>query len=223
MARYAKEHKEDTRRRILEASSRRFKCDGVDGSGIAALMADAGLTNGAFYAHFSSKDDLIATVVSAELGTQRDAMAALPPGREYLGQLVREYLSVEHRDHPGEGCPSAALIEEICRGGDRVRAAYTDGIVSFVDMIAGRLEPRGAADPAGPRPCGVRRHGRNPADGPDCHRPPAIGRTSRAGDRQRARATRWNRRLTDVPSTTPPWGSNSRPFGTWAMRPDGIG
>jgi len=141
VGRYAKEHKEETRRRILETSSRRFKSDGVDGSGIAALMADAGLTNGAFYAHFSSKDDLIATVVAAELGAQREATAALPPGREYLGQLVREYLSVEHRDHPGEGCPSAALIEEICRGGDQVRAAYTDGIVGFVDLIAERLDP----------------------------------------------------------------------------------
>src|SRR4051794_41695977 len=104
-------------------------------------MSDAGLTNGAFYAHFSSKNDLIATVVAAELGAQREAMAALPPGREYVAQLVRGYLSVEHRDHPGEGCPSAALIEEICRGGERVRAAYTDGILGFVDLIAGRLYP----------------------------------------------------------------------------------
>lgn len=141
MVRYAKEHKEETRTRILETSSRRFKSDGVDGSGIAALMADAGLTNGAFYAHFASKDDLIATVVAAELGAQREAAAALPAGRERLGQLVREYLSVEHRDHAGEGCPSAALIEEICRGGEQVRDAYTDGIVGFVDQIATRLDP----------------------------------------------------------------------------------
>ena len=141
MVRYAKEHKEATRRRILETSSRRLKSDGVDGSGIAALMADAGLTNGAFYAHFSSKDDLVATVVSAELAAQRDATAALPPGRESIEPLVRGYLSVEHRDHPEEGCPSAALIEEICRGGDQVRTAYTDGIVSFADLIAERLDP----------------------------------------------------------------------------------
>jgi len=79
--------------------------------------------------------------VAAELGAQGEATAALPPGREYLGHLVREYLSVEHRDDPGEGCPSAALIEEIRRGGDQVRAAYTDGIVGFVDLIAGRLDP----------------------------------------------------------------------------------
>ena len=54
MARYGKEHKEQTRRRIVETSGRRFKVDGVNASGIATLMADAGLTNGAFYAHFAS-------------------------------------------------------------------------------------------------------------------------------------------------------------------------
>jgi TetR/AcrR family transcriptional regulator, transcriptional repressor for nem operon len=49
--RYSREHKQAMRQRIIEAAGRRFKTDGIDGSGIAALMADAGLTNGAFYAH----------------------------------------------------------------------------------------------------------------------------------------------------------------------------
>ena len=55
VVRYGKQHKQATRRRILEAAGRRFKRDGIDGAGIATLMADAGLTNGAFYAHFDSK------------------------------------------------------------------------------------------------------------------------------------------------------------------------
>ena len=57
MARYSPEHKEATRRRMIETAGRRFKSDGIDGSGIATLVADAGLTNGAFYGHFTSKDD----------------------------------------------------------------------------------------------------------------------------------------------------------------------
>ena len=73
MARYGKEHKEATRRRIIEAAGRRFKRDGIDGSGIATLMADAGLTNGAFYAHFDSKDDLVATTVADQLREQRES------------------------------------------------------------------------------------------------------------------------------------------------------
>ena len=63
MPRYDKEHKKATRRRIIETAGQRFKQDGFDGSGVATLMADAGLTNGAFYAHFDSKEDLFATVV----------------------------------------------------------------------------------------------------------------------------------------------------------------
>ena len=70
MARYAPEHKDATRRRMIETSGRRFKRDGFDGAGIATLVADAGLTNGAFYGHFASKDDLIATVVSDQLAAQ---------------------------------------------------------------------------------------------------------------------------------------------------------
>ena len=62
--RYGKENKESTRRRIIESAGRRFKQDGIDGSGIATLMNDAGLTNGAFYAHFASNDDLVATAVA---------------------------------------------------------------------------------------------------------------------------------------------------------------
>ena len=67
MARYDAEHKGETRRRIVETAGRRLKQDGIDGSGIAALMSDAGLTNGAFYAHFESKDDLVANVVADQL------------------------------------------------------------------------------------------------------------------------------------------------------------
>ena len=109
MARYDAEHKAQTRRRIIETAGRRFKQDGIDGSGVAALMADAGLTNGAFYAHFESKDDLVANVVADQLADQRAVLASLPEGRAALEQFVRDYLSPQHRDHPDAGCPNAAL------------------------------------------------------------------------------------------------------------------
>ena len=71
--RYGKEHKQATRQRIIEAAGRRFKRDGIDGSGISTLMTDAGLTNGAFYTHFTSKDDLVATAVADQLqGAERE-------------------------------------------------------------------------------------------------------------------------------------------------------
>ncbi|MDT0567679.1 TetR/AcrR family transcriptional regulator [Streptomyces sp. DSM 3412] len=141
MVRYAKEHKQVTRQRIIEKAGQRFKQDGIDGSGISTLMSDAGLTNGAFYAHFTSKDDLVAHVVAGEMNTQLAQYGTRRPGREGLKDLVREYLSPEHRDHPGTGCPSAALLDEIGRCGDATKQAYTDGARNIIDELAVRLTP----------------------------------------------------------------------------------
>jgi AcrR family transcriptional regulator len=142
MARYGKEHKQATRQRIIEAAGRRLKRDGIDGSGIATLMADAGLTNGAFYAHFASKEDLVAHAVAEQLREQRERFSAQPPDRAGLEQIVRGYLSVQHRDNPeGGGCPSAALLDEIGRATDATKRAYTDGMLVVIDDIAARLVP----------------------------------------------------------------------------------
>ena len=146
--RYGKEHKQATRQRIIEVAGRRLKRDGIDGSGVATLMADAGLTNGAFYAHFASKDDLVATALADQLREQRASLSAQAPGRAAVEQYVREYLSVQHRDHPGDGCPSAALLDEIGRCDDAVRRAYTDGLLAVMDVIGARLEP---AEPSAAR------------------------------------------------------------------------
>jgi TetR/AcrR family transcriptional repressor of nem operon len=141
VARYGKEHKQETRRRIVEVAGRRFKRDGIDGSGIATLMKDAGLTNGAFYAHFESKEDLVATTVAEQLREQREDFNAQAPGRAGIEQIMRAYLSVEHRDNPSGGCPSAALLEEIGRCPEATKHAYTDGLLGIVDDIAARLAP----------------------------------------------------------------------------------
>jgi AcrR family transcriptional regulator len=141
VVRYGKEHKQATRRRIIEAAGRRLKRDGIDGSGVATLMADAGLTNGAFYAHFASKEDLVATAVAHQLRTQHEGLDALAAGREGIEQLVRAYLSPEHRDNPEDGCPSAALLDEIGRCTDTTKRAYTDGMLAIIDDLAARLAP----------------------------------------------------------------------------------
>jgi TetR/AcrR family transcriptional regulator, transcriptional repressor for nem operon len=141
VARYDKVHKQATRQRIIETAGHRLKQDGIDGSGIATLMADAGLTNGAFYAHFSSKDDLVAHVVADQLDTQAESFRALPPGRAGLEGFLREYLSPQHRDNPADGCPSAALLDEIARCPAGTKHAYTDGAQAILDEIAARLAP----------------------------------------------------------------------------------
>ena len=148
MARYGREHKDATRRRIVETAGRRFKQDGIDGSGIATLMADAGLTNGAFYAHFDSKDDLVAAVVEDQLGRQVSEFSELPAGGAGLEVLVVEYLSPAHRDHCDLGCPSAALLDEIGRCNGATKDGYAAGAMAIVDEICTRLKPD---DPASAR------------------------------------------------------------------------
>ncbi|WP_369220899.1 TetR/AcrR family transcriptional regulator [Streptomyces sp. R39] len=145
MVRYGKEHKQATRQRIIETAGRRFKKDGIDGSGISTLMADAGLTNGAFYGHFETKDDLVAAAVADQLRAQyANVIEQAAPGIAGLEQIVRWYLSPQHRDSPDDGCPSAALLDEIGRCADETKQAYTDGVLAVIDGIAARLAP---ADP----------------------------------------------------------------------------
>src|SRR5690242_13838252 len=102
--RYDKDHKQATRQRILEAAGRRFKQDGIDGTGVAAVMSDAGLTNGAFYGHFVSKEDLVANVLADQLHAQRESFDAQPSDRRGLDAFIRAYLSPQHRDQTADGC-----------------------------------------------------------------------------------------------------------------------
>ena len=146
MTRYSSSHKAETRQRLIDAAGRRFKADGIDGSGIATLVADVDLTNGAFYGHFASKNDLIAHVVAAQLEEQTARLAALPVGPASVATFIREYLSPAHRDNVAGGCPSAALLDEIGRCDDEVRASYTDAIDRHIDAIARLLDSRDAQD-----------------------------------------------------------------------------
>jgi TetR/AcrR family transcriptional repressor of nem operon len=142
--RYGKDHKQATRQRILEAAGRRFKEDGIDGAGVAAVMSDAGLTNGAFYAHFASKEDLVANVLADQLRAQRQGFDSQPSDRAGLEAFIRAYLSPQHRDQCADGCPSAALLDEIARRPTATRHVFTDELMRVIDDIASRLDPTDA-------------------------------------------------------------------------------
>ncbi|MFN8070371.1 MAG: TetR/AcrR family transcriptional regulator [Mycobacterium sp.] len=148
MARYTADHKSETRRRILEAAGRRFKQDGIDGSGIAAIMSDAQLTNGAFYAHFASKDDLVTNVVADQMRRWQETLGSSQRGRAAVEEFIRGYLSARHRDHPETGCPSAALLDEIGRCDKTTRRTYTKAMQESIDAVAAHLSPD---DPAAVR------------------------------------------------------------------------
>jgi TetR/AcrR family transcriptional regulator, transcriptional repressor for nem operon len=142
--RYGKDHKQGTRRRIVEAAGRRFKQDGIDGAGVTSVMSDAGLTNGAFYAHFTSKEDLVANVLADQLRAQRESFDAQAADRAGVEAFVRSYLSPQHRDACADGCPSAALLEEIVRRPAATRQVFTDELIGTADDIAARLDPADA-------------------------------------------------------------------------------
>ena len=105
------------------------------------LMSDAGLTNGAFYAHFASKEDLVANVLADQLRAQHQSLDAQPSDRAGLEAFVRSYLSPQHRDQSADGCPSAALLDEIARRPAATRQVFTDELMEEIDDIASRLDP----------------------------------------------------------------------------------
>src|ERR1700744_2310327 len=107
--RYEKGHKDATRQRIIDTASTQFRENGVAAVGIAGIMSDAGLTNGAFYSHFCSKEDLVETVLAHAFRRRGERLRAASDADEGLEAVIREYLTPGHRDRPGGGCPTAAL------------------------------------------------------------------------------------------------------------------
>ena len=145
--RYDKGRKDASRSRIMEVASHRFRGDGIAASGLASIMSDAGMTNGAFYPHFQSKADLVRESMASALETQSQQLQeALASGGLELAMAM--YLSPEHRDHPEIGCASAALLPEIARQPPETRALYTEKLLTLVHQLAKDLPPH-TRDPEG--------------------------------------------------------------------------
>jgi TetR/AcrR family transcriptional repressor of nem operon len=146
MARYEKGHKADTHLRVVEIAARRFLADGIDGVGVASLMADAGLTHGGFYAHFASKEALvkealIAALASSPAFAQDEAAAPLD-----LRAYIDAYLSPAHRDKAATGCALAALAPEIARRPRATRNAFGKTARRLAERIASGLPGGGSPD-----------------------------------------------------------------------------
>jgi len=137
--RYDKGHKDLTRQRIVEIASRQFREHGVAAVGLAGIMTAAGLTNGAFYTHFESKEDLVRTVLSNALGKREATLRASSEQGAGLEATIRDYLCARHRDAPGRGCPTAALVAEIARHPKATRDAFTAKVSEFIVLIASQI------------------------------------------------------------------------------------
>jgi len=136
--RYSEQHKAKTHERVLKKAAEQMCRRGVQGTGIASLMGEVGLTHGGFYAHFSDKNELIAEATGPMLeggvaGVIAAAEAA-PEGKK-IRAMVDTYLSTQHRDSP-DVCPVAGLAGEMARQSKRVRNAYTGAIEDRLKLIA---------------------------------------------------------------------------------------
>jgi TetR/AcrR family transcriptional regulator, transcriptional repressor for nem operon len=148
--RYEKGRKDSSRNKIMEVASERFRTDGIAASGLATIMSDAGLTNGAFYPHFASKAELVRECVVQALELQSQQLQKeLSSGGGGIEAAIATYLSAAHRDNPAKGCASAALLPEIARQPLETRQAYTEQLKSLVGQLSAALaqskDPQGTA------------------------------------------------------------------------------
>lgn len=145
MARYEKGHKDETRRHILDVASTQFRESGIAAVGLAGIMSEAGLTNGAFYTHFASKEELVREVLSEALNRREERHKANLENGVALEATIRDYLSTRHRDHAGAGCPTAALVAEIARHPKATREAFTGKMSDLIALMAEQIR-QGSAE-----------------------------------------------------------------------------
>ena len=139
--RYAPEHNDATRERILEAASRLFRQHGIAAVGLAKIMAEAGLTVGTFYTHFKSKEALLRESLLRSLDARHEELERVLHGAD-LETVVRAYLSPEHRDTSGTGCPVAALASEVARHPRATRHTFASHNAPILDALAAWLSSR---------------------------------------------------------------------------------
>ena len=141
--RVSKQAAAENRQRILTAAARLFREHGIDGAGVDSITATAGLTHGAFYSQFKSKQAVVAESLRLSLDKSRELLprdaskADKGDAREFI---IDSYLSRNHRDSPGEGCVVAAVGSDIARQPKKVRRAFTKALGENLEALA-RLFP----------------------------------------------------------------------------------
>src|SRR5215468_3724898 len=140
--RYSAQHKRETRERVLGEAAKQIRAHGPLGVGVADIMKRAGLTHGGFYAHFKSKDALVAAAITKMFDGARarwERATGIRDASSGLASYVDSYLSAEHRDARDTGCPIAALSSDVPRLPNACRAAYAGGTRSLTERIADKL------------------------------------------------------------------------------------
>lgn len=134
--------KQATHERIVEVAARAIRRSGYDGTGVADIMKEAGLTHGGFYAHFDSRDALLAEAgdhAGAEAVAMAARVAAAAPAGQAVQAMMAAYLSPQHVAAIETGCPVCALGSEMPRQAPEVRRAATIHIKEMIDLFARQL------------------------------------------------------------------------------------
>jgi AcrR family transcriptional regulator len=148
---YSAEHKRDTRLRILNSARRLFNKKGFSEVSIDDVMANAGLTHGGFYRHFSGKDELYAAAIRQFLcGAEPEPWQTAQPascadGKSRAQRVIEAYLSRGHLDDREGCCPMVGVPSDVSRSSDVVKAAYRDvveGLVSLFEADLGEADKR---------------------------------------------------------------------------------
>jgi TetR/AcrR family transcriptional regulator, transcriptional repressor for nem operon len=141
---WPKEHKRNTRERIVAAAAAAFRQQGIDQVSVADIMKRAGLTHGGFYAHFTSKDDLLIEALahaSTQVTTMLESPPADPASADRLLPAAMTYLSSFHLAHPEQGCPVAVLGPELIRTSQKFRNELTAEIRSRLNQLYDLTSP----------------------------------------------------------------------------------
>lgn len=137
--RYTAGHKEAVRERIVASTAKALRKHGLAGSSIPTLMKSAGLTHGGFYAHFESRDDLVAAAMEAAFAQTADGAFS---DTHSLEETLCIYLSEGHLEHPESGCAVAALGAEGARQAPSVRRAFAHVAKDLLGLVERKLHPR---------------------------------------------------------------------------------
>ena len=141
--RVTRQQARENRSRVLRLAAQRFREKGLNGLGVAELMQEAGLTHGAFYKQFSSKEELAAEACAAAIADNLAAYQRLAKeDPENLVPLFSSLISELHRNTPGDGCLLASLGADIARSKKSVRSKVTDGVRKIVDQLSGWMPGR---------------------------------------------------------------------------------
>src|SRR5271163_3303234 len=136
------EEKANTRKKILDAASRRFRLEGLEGATIANVLGDAGLTHGTFYAHFESKEALLTEaflVAAAETSDRWIKGISECSHDESIALLLDRNLGPAHLKNSETGCPFVAAGAEVWRGSRKLREAYEQGMLEVARKVATSL------------------------------------------------------------------------------------